>query len=73
MVRCIVCPKFTRKTRYCNFYNKTIALDQIHKQIVCDGYPNTAKRKWLLNLANKEENPQLRSSLFYQVLGDKKE
>ena len=48
MVRCIICPHFTRKTCHCNYYNRTVKSDDIHKQILCDGYPNPARRNWLL-------------------------
>ena len=71
MVQCVSCRNFTRKTRYCSFYKRTIALADIHKSISCDGYPNFARRKWLLNAAHREENPQVEALLVYQVLGEK--
>jgi len=72
MVQCILCHNFNRETRQCSFYNRTIALGDIHTQISCDGYPNFARRKWLLNLAHKEQNPQVKAMLDYQILGETK-
>ena len=71
MVQCSSCRNFTRKTRYCSFYKKTIVLGDIHTPISCDGYPNFARRKWLLNAAHKEQNPQVKAMLDYQILGEK--
>jgi len=71
MVRCVVCPKFTRKTCYCSYYGRTIKPDDIHKSISCDGYPNFARRKWLLNAAHREANPEVEALLDYQILGEK--
>jgi len=73
MVRCVLCPNFTRKTCYCKYYNRIIKPDDIHKQISCEGYPNFARRKWLLNATHKEENPEVEALLVYQILGDNKE
>ncbi len=67
MVRCVVCPKFTRKTCHCSYYNKTINPDDIHKQISCPGYPNDARRKWLLAVAERKALPQA----YYQILETK--
>jgi len=39
----------------------------------CDGYPNFARRKWLLNAAHREANPEVEALLVYQILGDMKE
>ena len=64
MVRCVQCSKFTRETRHCSFYDKTISLTDIHKQISCRGYPNRAREKWLLN-------PHVQAEIFHQALGDK--
>jgi hypothetical protein len=71
MVRCVQCPRFDRATRYCSFYKRTISLNDIHKQISCSGYVNLARRKWLLNAAHKEQNPQVKEMLDYQILGEK--
>jgi hypothetical protein len=71
MVQCIRCHNFERKTCYCSFYKRTIALSDIHTQISCDGYPNFARRKWLLNAAHREANPEVEALLDYQVLGEK--
>lgn len=38
MVRCIYCRHFDRRTRYCNYYDVTIKLADIHKSMRCDGY-----------------------------------
>jgi len=73
MVRCVTCGKFERKTCHCDYYNMTIKPDDIHKQISCEGYPNFARRKWLLNAAGKEENPEVEALLVYQILGDNKQ
>jgi hypothetical protein len=70
MVQYSSCRNFTRKTHCCSFFKKTIALADIHKQISCDGYPNFARRKWLLGLAHKEQNSQVKA---YQILGETKE
>jgi hypothetical protein len=69
-MRCIQCHELVRATRYCKFFKRTIALSDIHKNISCDGYPNFARRKWLLNLAHKEQNPQVKEMLDYQILGE---
>jgi hypothetical protein len=71
MVRCVLCPRFKRETRFCSFYKKTIALGDIHEQIKCEGYPNVARRKWLLKAASKESNPYFQAEILYQALGDK--
>lgn len=73
MVRCVDCGKFERKTRHCSFYNRTISLADIHKQISCPGYPNWAREKWLLKAASKEQNPHIQAEIFYQIWGGKKE
>jgi len=73
MVQRSSCRNFTRKTRYCSFYNMTIKREDIHKQISCDGYPNFARRKWLLNAAHREANPEVEALLVYPILGDKKQ
>jgi hypothetical protein len=49
----------------------TIKREDIHKQISCDGYPNFARRKWLLNVAHREANPEVEALLDYQILGEK--
>lgn len=72
-MRCVQCSKFTRETRYCSFYKRTIALADIHKQIACKGYPNRAREKWLLKAASKEPNVYVQAEILYSVLGGKKE
>jgi hypothetical protein len=73
MVHCVLCrTHFNRQTRYCNFYKRTIALADIHRQISCPGYPNRAREKWLLKAAGKEQNPYFQAEIFYQIWGKKK-
>lgn len=52
MVRCVNCPHFNRQTRYCSFYKQTISVKDIYKNIQCNGYPNRAEAKVLLNSAH---------------------
>lgn len=70
-MRCVNCPKFTRATCHCNYYNRTIKPDEIYNDFSCPGYPNYAKRKWLLNAARKEANPEVKALLDYQILEGK--
>ena len=72
MLQCVTCAKFNRQTRKCSFYNKTISLADIHKQISCEGYPNRTREKWLLKVASKEQNPYFQAEISNQIWGKKK-
>lgn len=71
MVRCIQCPKFRREDCMCYRdpqHPRQIKVDDIHKSIRCDGFPNVARRRWLLNVAHRQALPEA----YYQILGGKK-
>jgi hypothetical protein len=45
MVQCASCPNLTRATRYCSFYRATLAVNEIHREVACEGHPYSRKRK----------------------------
>ncbi len=68
MPQCVTCGKFTRETRHCSFYNRTIALADIHKQISCQGYPNRVREKWILKVAHRDAVPEEQAKIYYELL-----
>ena len=41
MVKCSTCPRLTRETMKCSFYNRTISIDDLHLEMSCPGHPNS--------------------------------
>jgi hypothetical protein len=78
MVRCVQCPKFTRKDHTCHRdpkHPRQIKLADIYRQIQCDGFPNRWKEAWVerarkaqqksvFKMIGKEQDPMVRSELF---------
>lgn len=41
MVKCATCPRLTRETMKCSFYDKTISIDDLHREMSCSGHPKS--------------------------------